>query len=785
MRGRPSAGAVIVDGMISPKQPVQPTSSQTLAASLGTAPTGGLEDVISALRRLEDAARGAAPMPEPAEPLTEIDMATPLTRTLRAGILDELGWEALDEAAAELDGESWCRASWPILTVHDRRKAIAVGPGGRMAEHRLRVPRGAAQFSHDPAVYFSDGEFLVCHYINGQQTHYWSNTPDETFTVRPGIWKSYYYGGRATHGYTFLAPNGRRFMGHTVLKPRERRLGPHGHMFHDGQDFWWHTADGSDSELHRINQGTGKLDVADPPDFLDPSLLREGERWDFTSSYLAPLPHGVDGSPLGSNGTHVGLRVTEDRTTGRVRYERVDGVRGEFDGSGVTAVWGLLDIPGADRPLVLSGGNRLYDPVLARDADTGALYWAAERMNTGWTTHEPSLVAAGTRLMPPSAFWHFLTPRDTAGSAALRQTSEDTVRRLLKAAATSEQRLHEAIGSLLPEISHPLLVRGVAGVVREAVETLRSRDTLVRRLTRPAIPRLEVQPKDLDQALDGLLRTASGASGVIVQIELASAFLAGTIDSETAMEHWLNHSTGCDWTELAGRVGGLAVRAVSAVTGAADRDALVDLLRFWARSPLVQPGLQRGLLDAEKRVALRGPDGALMPLDIAMRYHDWGRAHSGAADEIAAYLQHVTMPRPAGFIDSRPVPDGWATRERLYRLLSELKRRGPVPFDPDAADRLADATGLDRAGAALLMAGLPHIESGSHNFLPPEVRKTLRLKAAEARAGRDRVSRELPYAARLPFYDAAMPDDPAELWDQAAMAGRLAQAWKAAVVTNS
>ncbi|MEU9114888.1 hypothetical protein AB0D04_24650 [Streptomyces sp. NPDC048483] len=763
------------------KKAVRPLLGETIEAELERARSGGLEDANRALRWLDENIRGdmLKEIPDLSARIADLDLVTPLTRTLRAGILDELGWPALDEAAAELKGDSWCRPSWPVLVVHDRTKAIAIGPGGRIAEHRLRVPRGAGQFSYDVQVFFSDGQFLVCHYINGTQTHYWSEAPDETFGVRPGIWKSFYYEPDQP-GYTFMAPSGRRFMGHRVLDPREERLGPNGHMFHDGREFWWHATDGLESQVHRVDLATGELVDAGLPEFFDPSLLGKGERWRFDSSSLAPLPYGVSGSPLGSDGTHVGLRVAEDRATGRVRYHRVDGVQGAFDGAGTTAVWGLLDIPGAERRLVLSGGVRRYDPVLARDADTGELYWAAERTNNGYTDNAPPPVAAGTRLIPTPAFWHFLTPRDPAGSRALRQITENTVRRLLKAAATSEEALRTAVGKLLPEVGHPLLVRGVVGCVQEAAEKRRFRDAFMGRLNRVRIPRLKVQEEDLGGALAGLVsKYNQGYRGTAVQIELTSAFFAGAIDGEIAMERWADRSSTCDWTELPGRIGGLGVRAVSAVTSGVHRRALARLLRFWALSPLAEPGLQRGLLDGEQRAALSDEDGKLLPLDITMLHGRWGRSHSGAARDIAAFLQRGTVPRPAGFIDVQPVPEGWATPERLHRLVDELERRGPVPFDPDAAARLAEATDLDRAAATLLLTGLPHISDDSYNFLPPETRKALGLKVAEAKAARDRLRWwSMEGAAGLQFYDAAMPDDPADLWDQAAMAERLAQAWK-------
>lgn len=84
--------------------------------------------------------------------------------------------------------------------------------------------------------------------------------------------------------------------------------------------------------------------------------------------------------------------------------------------------------------------------------------------------------------MAPPAFWHFLIPRDPAGSRALREIPEDTVRRLLAAAATSERALTTALQSLLPEVSHPLLARGLVGFVQEAARGIRIRDKIPSRL---------------------------------------------------------------------------------------------------------------------------------------------------------------------------------------------------------------------------------------------------------------------------------------------------------------
>lgn len=88
----------------------------------------------------------------------------------------------------------------------------------------------------------------------------------------------------------------------------------------------------------------------------------------------------------------------------------------------------------------------------------------------------------GTARMPPSAYWHFLRPRDLPGSRALREISEDTVRALLAAAATSETELRTALGTLLPEVRHPLLLRGIVGFVQETAARAKGLNSYLARL---------------------------------------------------------------------------------------------------------------------------------------------------------------------------------------------------------------------------------------------------------------------------------------------------------------
>jgi hypothetical protein len=125
--------------------------------------------------------------------------------------------------------------------------------------------------------------------------------------------------------------------------------------------------------------------------------------------------------------------------------------------------------------------------------------------------------------------------------------------------------------------------------------------------------------------------------------------------------------------------------------------------------------------------------------------------------------------------DATPVA-GWADADRLRAAVDLLAERGAAPWRPESVDRLAELTGVSRAEAALLLAGLPNLSTYQANFLEPWQREVLGLKAAEAKAARDSL-RTLDGAHRLALLDAAMPRDPALLWETGPDVEAMARVW--------
>jgi hypothetical protein len=126
----------------------------------------------------------------------------------------------------------------------------------------------------------------------------------------------------------------------------------------------------------------------------------------------------------------------------------------------------------------------------------------------------------------------------------------------------------------------------------------------------------------------------------------------------------------------------------------------------------------------------------------------------------------------------RPGADSPDRPDRVRLLVDLVREKGPFPWASGAADHLAELTGVTRAEAALILAGLPSLNFARHNFLEAATRKQLGLKATEAVAARTSLSR-LPAHHRVELVAACLPDEPRELWTDPghAAARHVAETW--------
>ncbi|MFI6843767.1 hypothetical protein ACIBJD_03705 [Kitasatospora sp. NPDC050467] len=480
----------------------------------------GLASAADLLRELRSSRRAIrAENPAAAERIAGLDVAGLLARTLRAGIFDELGWPALEEALGRLGverGEApggtagnhlpeglYAEDAWPHLVLARKNQVVVAGPQGILLEHTLRIPDKLEQWQR-PRLRYVDGELLVAWYRDGKQHAYWSGRPAETFLLGGETVVRYYGGNQEPEAPSLPLPGGGRTTGERPLHAGDTRMPAEHPVIGDGTGHWTVRHGQGGGFLTELDPATGTLGrAAEPPRI---AATAAAGRLDVHRTRLLPMQPGLEATPLGTDGAALGSWVRVG--AGRVTTGTADGTTLVLSGGGSHPQRfpvGRLALPGGARPMVVEGrGGSL---ALALPGTDGTHADGARVDATTGTTADLSvcraggLDAAGTGLVPPLVHWHALRPRDEEGSLVLRAVTDEQAARLIDAAwpvdtrpvAADEQRWLTvqggrrllangkktrarvpvaAVGEAMPGIGHPLLRAGVAGLARAAADLL-------------------------------------------------------------------------------------------------------------------------------------------------------------------------------------------------------------------------------------------------------------------------------------------------------------------------
>ncbi|TDC21875.1 hypothetical protein E1265_16930 [Streptomyces sp. 8K308] len=753
-----------------------------------------------------------------------------VARTLRAGIFDELGWPALEEAvrllgetsAAGQQRQFSIHQAWPALIIGDAHRAVVVGSEGVLLEHELRIPDQLHW--QRPEFRYVDGELLVTWWHRGEQRAYWSARPDEIFVLggaRPGA------GHRPNTAVSLALPGGGRATGGRPLHagdtalPEERPV-----LADDSGRHWSLTLRDGRWAWHEYDPATGAEGRASLPAFLagavsdDARLLPE-------HCALLPLPPALADTPLGTDGRQLGWWVRAEGEDGLVlRAGSTDGRTFTLAGRGPRRIpVGAPRLPGGAEPVLAIHGAEATLFANGAHPVRGALGSA--------TVGQPGGVfAAGTPLMPPVPFWHLLRPRDEAGSHALRALTDEAAERLVAAVAeveaeqraaraaaleagreipeaerrrAEERALTAAVARELPEITDHALRRGVAGIARVAARiaaasrladqseaNARPADTAMFEGHRPR----HGDDATLLRAVEGLttpgIRMPYGGStswAVLQQVRAVGQVLAGrpatgrplparyraeplphgwSTDERTAPAHAL------DWTPLLAAQRAVAHRATGQVLGEAEREALLLLLEALAEGPLAGQGALRRLVLAERGVTarrggqvLRHGDRVVVILGTLCEDREADRTHWLALDHDPAGA-FGPVP-PLTFLEER-VFAGRPAAPILTDVVRLVRERGPAPWRPEPAAALAAATGLGHAQATLLLAGLPTQPTA-------ETLALLGLRARQAEHAAELLA-ALGTQGTTTVIGALPPKDPAGAWSEGPDTAAAAGAWR-------
>ncbi|MEV5428064.1 hypothetical protein [Streptomyces sp. NPDC052701] len=403
------------------------------------AEAAGLPAARAALERMRPFRAVAARVsPEAVARVASVQVAPLLGRTLRAGIPDELGWPALDEALRRLDAETrrdrrdalTVQEAWPALIVSRGHKAFVVGPQGILLEHELRLPADPDRWQR-PSFRYTDGELLVMWRHDGKQYGYWSARPSEVFPLG-GERLPHWYGGGDAGQTSIPLPGGGRATGGRALHAGDTVVPPGRRVLGDGTSYWRQGRQGRQQVWLEYDPVTGTHGRASLPAFLR-SGIREGATLLPQHCAVLPLLPGLEHSPFGTDGTVLGrwVRTEGEGAEARTTVGTPDGrtvtlpaARGRIPGVPL----GALRLPGGVEPLVVA----LHRQVALYTGDDGT---GVRELGRVTPLERGGEFAAGTRLVPPVDFWHALRPRDEGASALLRSLGDEQADALLRAGA--------------------------------------------------------------------------------------------------------------------------------------------------------------------------------------------------------------------------------------------------------------------------------------------------------------------------------------------------------------
>ncbi|MCK6488304.1 MAG: hypothetical protein L6R48_08250 [Planctomycetes bacterium] len=755
---------------------------ELVAEAISEAARGGLPGALELATWLEKNLLPPlrAALPELVAQVRALPLADCLARSLRGGLVDELGWPALEAAVARLrrqpdprlHGDTGLPAVTglaPFLVVHNGVRAEVVGPAGTVLACDLSRPAKATTM----AVLYRGGRLLHAWSLDWQNRAFsWSHEPQVHHELKE-------YLHVRDSGVQIELPDGGTCTGRRAWRAGEARPPFDARrVVGDGRTLW---TIGDDRSLHELDPATGDLGRASLPAFFE-AWTGPGRTLDLARSSLHPHP-GAGAVVCGRDGL-VGLRA--ETVAEGVHVEALDGSSWRGPSRHPVA---LLRWPGdlQGRPRLLErdwGSTRIRSPE----------GWVSSLTDPAWSPGQPCPI--------PAECWPAMQVRDPAASALLRRFQDGDAAALLATAlaelpeqagdaddddeappAAVPPRLAEQAAGLLPGHQDPRLPAAVAASAAQAA-------LIHRRLA--ALGEDGVATDAAQEEQVGVACNLLGLSAGDRQARPAAALhrLAAALRAGPGKDRLV--APFADWNHLR-RLDLACFQIVSGGGTGNPRRQIGDQRGILAAfcETLAASGL--GDLPGRWRTGSCRIDRAKPPFALVKAGYGsllGGGWEAGNAFLIAGhtYSDDATLVEyapdgvvrglaacPFTAVEDLPLP----TRARLEAWQAALRREPPPPPTAALVDRVTAQVGGERGMVALLLAGLPGLESYEHNFLPKELRERLGLKLAEAVAARDHLNADGQQRA-MALVAALVGDDPAGLWqlDQPGPIGRLAAAWK-------
>ena len=740
-----------------------------LADQAETLAGGGLVDLDEGLQLMNCVAdpRILAVNPEAARRMTELDIAPFLGDALRAGIFDEYGWPALEEACARLAGADpgsdperpkkaarrnqrspftgydrggppWTLTEqWPYLLLQQEARVEVLDAEGTRLEHTVSFPANQNVGNIYGVIFrYADDQLLVVWHGYPDSGGYWTGDPTRILESE-----------RHHDANSLELPWGGRTFGGRPLTAGSTNWSTEGKVISDGTDYWVLVRENKTMQWTEFDPRTGTRGRVSMPEFFSKPIAAQGTwKLRYVLSSLRPATAGMRTSPLGESGGLVGFRT----------FEAPDGTQicESIDGGRVT-IRALHDVPAVDgSPRVIRFGNPRHnkDAVGAMDFPGARQRQAVLRSDglqlvADGCKRTASLLpgrqspdyARGTWCVPPLLFWHYLTVRDAEGSAALRDLTDESARYLLdQSAGLKHGPVSELVGELLPKVSNTRLRSGIAGYVRVAGKCVKQLAELRGRFERIGEIAVEAAPahegtllwdETFRAACDGVCPASHFQYQDVPTPQEAVRILAELlVPAQPPTEQMLARlksgvypmsSVWLATVQTGFALPALAFRAAAPATGDAERAALLDFLPLWEASGLSAPGAQVRLVTVrlmKNPKKITGMDGTVVDTGHGrlLVLYQTGSEPNGdvgwCAVEYSRDGQFTGIPGWTITAEWRAVPwpgPEWTAQGAIGEFCRRVRADGPAPMRPEQAGELSENTGLSRAEARVLLAGLP------------------------------------------------------------------------------
>lgn len=679
-----------------------------------------------------------AEFPEVYERLKKLDPIPAVKRSLSLGLMDELVWREFEEAKLELSTKSkdelYQHFSFPYAYVYNRKQIIVVGPKGRELKHDFAF-KWTRNYSVIRTLKYAKGQLLVAYFDDSWNTKaYWTGNPKDVFEL--SSWMTTTTGA--------VLEDGRVFEGFRAFGPPDKEPPGSAVWFSDGKTYWRSEGWGEHAKVIEVDPLTGRVGRNSLPKFFEDQAAPE-YRIEAQYSSLYQIPEGFNS-----------LLTDESFWGVCVRSKVPDGPWNSTLYSGESFdrydIYGRLEWPGAEQSLVVSPS---FD---ALDEKGELVSKAYENLQT--------------------PFWHALQWRDAEASKALRGLADSELYKWLVIAFLDEpgpnaQTLSEPTKEALVEFLDSIgkgtdaktlkqvkaaVAKGEdpkSGALQEAIRaSLGGCDEGLASILATRFKGLRTQVENLFSLLamadpDNAMAQIS-AKAIISNVALLRqtyySYYHDKLDFSLLLDLVVHAAEGreADFSDLhyvtaeffagmlePGSLYWIGTRSNEQAAFATLLELLAERLPFHEykhrRVSYVNLDAQEHLMATfkiedeyfvvEHRDLKSGPALILKlggePYGYAI--YQWSKKPLGPLEIAAEFSRDWNFPEP----------------EEVERWVDSLRAGHEVEIDTEALERAAQTAGVSYPEFALLWAGAPNWQDWNKNFLPKELRETLKLKVAE------------------------------------------------------